>query len=569
MRLSGRFLLPVLFCVAGCLAASAAPASLAWKDTTGASFKGEPVEALGPLAMFRTGPISSKFLPMRMLSAEDCVRFHQAIAGRPPRAARWSDAQGLASREFVGRLQQGDRGQLRSFDFTRVPEPELLIVLFGGRRNADAAAPHFLLDNLAPFINRVQRIYPGRVATVVWATRQANVNVRSLPSARTWLVADPEKQGAMKLVSRFAPGSGFLMLLMTREGIPLLGGPANDVGEVTQFIDRASDILWQLNPANPRSARDRLHYLRAVRPIEFAESKAAPLLLIDPLKEDALRQRGVSRVEARFALAADGAPMEVELLAESKLPSTLAAPLTEALRKSAIFLPALEQGTAIPSEYRYTLEIPPANPALAADAAWVNGEARVDVPLSNWLVLKPIKVPEQVFSTIDRIGPDGTVMLRAVTAGDASKVSTASQMNSFNSDWFTAEGAASVRPFAGGKQEVDGEKLTWKRVKAEHGRVDLLGGAGYNSHDFCIGYAWTEFESPEEMDAWLGIGSDDGLRIWLNGEQVNDKWVARTSRLDDDVVPLRLRNGSNQLLIKIQNVKGLWCFTARLRIRGK
>ena len=97
---------------------------------------------------------------------------------------------------------------------------------------------------------------------------------------------------------------------------------------------------------------------------------------------------------------------------------------------------------------------------------------------------------------------------------------------------------------------------------AEHGKQGRL-----PLH--CVGYAWTEVEAPDETDAWLGIGSDDGLKVWLNGELVNDQWVARTSRLDDDVVPLRLKKGKNRFLIKIQNVKGLWSFTCRLRVRGK
>ena len=75
-------------------------------------------------------------------------------------------------------------------------------------------------------------------------------------------------------------------------------------------------------------------------------------------------------------------------------------------------------------------------------------------------------------------------------------------------------------------------------------------------------------EVPLEMDAWLGIGSDDGLKIWLNGEQVADQWTERTSKLDDVIVPVHLRAGKNQFLVKIQNVKGRWSFTARLRVRG-
>jgi hypothetical protein len=521
------------------------------------------------MVMFRTGPVSSRFLPMRTLAPEDCVRFWRGIQGRPARAERWSDARGAVSAELIGRLQQGDRGQLRPFDFEKVPEPELLIVLFGGRRDPDAASPHYLLDNLAPFVSRVQRVYPGRVPAVVCALRQANLNVRSLPSARTWLVADPDKLGGMKVLPRFAPGAGFSMVLMTREGVPLIGGPANDVTEVMNFVDGASDILWLLNPANPGGARDRLHYLRAVRPVEYAESQAQPLLLVDPLRMDALQQRGVRRIEARLVINAEGALSEVELQPGSEIPEVLQAPIAEALRRGALVVPAIERGSPVTGELRYQLKVEEPDAKFAADAAWVKGEARVEIPLKSWLVLKAIKVPEQVFSTIDRVGPDGTVMLKAVTAGNSKKISGASQMNAFNFDWFEDAGPGSVRPMEGAKQEVDGTPLVWKRVKADQGLVDFLGGGGIGSLDYCVGYAWTEFESPVATDAWLGIGSDDGLKVWVNGELVNDKWVERTSRLDDEVVPLRLKGGKNQILVKIQNVKGRWSFTCRLRGRGK
>ncbi len=126
-----------------------------------------------------------------------------------------------------------------------------------------------------------------------------------------------------------------------------------------------------------------------------------------------------------------------------------------------------------------------------------------------------------------------------------------------------------MQPKEGDKQEIEGNKLKWKRmVPRDGGLVDFLDGASPGSFDYCIGYAWTEIEVPADTEAWLGIGSDDGLRIWLNGELVSDRWVQRSSRLDDDVVPLRLKKGANQFLIKIQNEKIHWSFTARLRVKG-
>ena len=85
--------------------------------------------------------------------------------------------------------------------------------------------------------------------------------------------------------------------------------------------------------------------------------------------------------------------------------------------------------------------------------------------------------------------------------------------------------------------------------------------------DNCVGYAWTEIMSPADTDAWLGIGSDDGLKVWVNGRLVANSWVVRPSRLGDHVVPFRLKAGRNQILVKVQNDTAAWSFIARLRVR--
>jgi hypothetical protein len=537
-----------------------------WKDHKGATFKGEPVEALGPLVLFRTGGTTSKFLPMRALPPEECVRFYQATAGRPPRAKKWSEAQGKASSEFIGRLMRADGGKLKPVDLAKVPEPELLIVLFRSRQSGGSWR---LFDNLTPFLNRIQRVYPGRVASVVLSTWDSGFDATSLPSSRNWNVVDPKQQSDMKLLSRFVPGGGFVMMLMTREGVPLFGGPANEIVDLMRFVDGVSNMLWQLNPANPRTARDRAHYLGAVRPLEFAQGRGEPLLLADMFRTEGLRQNGIARIEAKIAVAADGQVSGVELLPESEMPAAVRPPITEAIRKMALFVPAMENGAAVAGSYAYSVKVGPADKQLAADAAWINGEARSELPFKSWLVLKAIKVPEQSFSRVASVGTDGTLMMQAVTAGTGKKISTASQVNSFNSDWFAETGGAgTVRPTAGEKLTIDGTKLSWKKLTPEDGLVDFMDGASNGDLDYCIGYAWTEIEVANDTDAWLGIGSDDGMKLWLNGEIVVDQWVQRPSRLDDDVVPLRLKKGTNQFLIKIQNMKGQWSFTARLRVRG-
>jgi len=556
----------LFFCFIALSIQAADPAMQEWKDIKGGAFKGEPVETMGPLVLFRTGGTTSKFMPMRALSAEDCVRFYQATAGRPPRAAKWTDAQGKASSELIGRLMRVENGKFKPVDLEKLPEPELFIVLFRSRQSGGSWR---LFDNLAPFLSRIQRVYPGRVASVVMSTWDSGFDAKALPSNRAWNIVDPKKQSDMKLLSRFVPGGGFVMMLMTREGVPLFGGPANEVVDLMRFVDGVSDMLWQLNPANPRTARDRAHYLGAVRPREFAQGRADPLLLADMFRLEGLRQNGIARIEAKLAVAADGTVGAVELLPESAMPAAVKAPIAEAIRKMGFFVPAIENGVPVPGSYTYSVKVGPADKQLAADAAWINGEARLELPFKSWLVLKAIHVPEQSFSKVASVGVDGTLMMQAVKAGTGKGISRASQVNSFNSDWFDdLGGAGTVRPTAGEKLTIDGNKLTWKKMSPEDGLVDFMDGAGNGDLDYCVGYAWTEIDVASDTDAWLGIGSDDGMRLWLNGEMVVDQWIDRPSRLDDDVVPLRLKKGKNPFLLKIQNVKGQWSFTARLRVRG-
>ena len=189
------------------------------------------------------------------------------------------------------------------------------------------------------------------------------------------------------------------------------------------------------------------------------------------------------------------------------------------------------------------------------------------LPVDQWLLLRPIKVSEQDFtSSVESETASGMVVFKALQVSDA-KVSRAAQMNAFNTDWFTAAGAASVQPKEGDKQTVDGTELTWQRVKADKGFVNMQ--KGITSLDYTVGYALAEFDMPAEANALLGLGSDDGVKIWLNGELIHEKWIRRQSRIDDDVVPLHLKQGRNRLLLKIQNATIDWSFVYRIRVVPK
>ena len=53
------------------------------------------------------------------------------------------------------------------------------------------------------------------------------------------------------------------------------------------------------------------------------------------------------------------------------------------------------------------------------------------------------------------------------------------------------------------------------------------------------------------------------MRVWLNGELVHESSTPRALVVDDDVFPVKLKKGTNRLVIKVANDQGDWGFTFR------
>jgi hypothetical protein len=101
----------------------------------------------------------------------------------------------------------------------------------------------------------------------------------------------------------------------------------------------------------------------------------------------------------------------------------------------------------------------------------------------------------------------------------------------------------------------------WTTLYSEYGVIDLT---GVFDTWFAVAYARAWVEMPEETTAVLGIGSDDCVKVWLNGQLVHEKRGGRGVVPDNDHVPVTFRKGSNQLVLKILNYGGSWGFACRL-----
>ncbi|MCI0589598.1 MAG: hypothetical protein L0323_22510 [Planctomycetes bacterium] len=78
--------------------------------------------------------------------------------------------------------------------------------------------------------------------------------------------------------------------------------------------------------------------------------------------------------------------------------------------------------------------------------------------------------------------------------------------------------------------------------------------------DFVAAYLYRRIDAAEEMEITAALGSDDSLRVWLNGELLVERDFPRILLLQDHEQRLRLRRGANHLLVKVGNEKAAWTF---------
>ncbi|MBM3882985.1 MAG: hypothetical protein FJ387_25255 [Verrucomicrobia bacterium] len=111
--------------------------------------------------------------------------------------------------------------------------------------------------------------------------------------------------------------------------------------------------------------------------------------------------------------------------------------------------------------------------------------------------------------------------------------------------------------------EKTGQAVTWHGVpRGDHVNLAAL----FPGQEHCVAYLRAQLVAPEASDAVLLIGSDDGVKAWLNGAVVHSNNVDRGEVPDQDAAPIRLNRGANALLLKITQGDGGW--SARARVVG-
>lgn len=117
---------------------------------------------------------------------------------------------------------------------------------------------------------------------------------------------------------------------------------------------------------------------------------------------------------------------------------------------------------------------------------------------------------------------------------------------------------------------TDGEVLAWRDLGAKQagnaldvGVIDFdlavpphAKGGGANT----VCYLYRRIDAAGEMRVPVTMGSDDGLRAWLNGSLIAETHDARVLSVRDDYAVLNLQAGANHLLVKVTNAAGPFSF---------
>jgi hypothetical protein len=216
----------------------------------------------------------------------------------------------------------------------------------------------------------------------------------------------------------------------------------------------------------------------------------------------------------------------------------------------------LGQVSQVPSTEALDFVIPQlSDPALADDAA-----------------VATVSIAEKLAPANARLADEAAIkVLALVKEGEVAKRAWAMRIKpqsaaSFIRDWVACgpyrqggSGAEVLFNIALGP-EKPGAKVEWKSVpRGDH--VNLLG--MFPDQGGCVAYLRTEVIAPSDCDGALLMGSDDGIKAWLNGKVVHSNNVDRGEVADQDTAPIKLRKGTNDLLLKITQGGGGWSACAR------
>jgi CubicO group peptidase (beta-lactamase class C family) len=162
--------------------------------------------------------------------------------------------------------------------------------------------------------------------------------------------------------------------------------------------------------------------------------------------------------------------------------------------------------------------------------------------MKNWALLGPIQLID------DNAAPENIELLKPLFKKDFLKL-------------YGGEQNLVAKP--GISYKIEKNQYTWQLFEAEQNVVNLT--AIFGIKEGAVAYAFAEIDSHDDRKVLFSIGSNDAIKVWMNGELVHENWIIREAFTDDaDLVEAKLHKGKNRILLKVMNGCGAWGFLSKI-----
>jgi hypothetical protein len=123
-------------------------------------------------------------------------------------------------------------------------------------------------------------------------------------------------------------------------------------------------------------------------------------------------------------------------------------------------------------------------------------------------------------------------------------------------------GEANLLPETGQKfRSIENEEQAWQAYFSPSWWIDF--NSILTPNEDVAAYAFVILDANEPIFAALGLGYNDGIKVWLNGQLLYEEHTAQVAA-NSVSLPVMLQKGANRLMVKIDEKSGGWGFGVSL-----
>ncbi len=194
-----------------------------------------------------------------------------------------------------------------------------------------------------------------------------------------------------------------------------------------------------------------------------------------------------------------------------------------------------------------------------------NFKAEAEISIVNVAKVLAGRCPEVVLHTMQQIIDSNAG--DNVKKGAREVIDKINKMGAFIVDWKISKAYSDNgmkckelfnRAFAPERNEG-----SWKQaIVSDDGKIDM---DQAEAGDSLVAYLKTVIISSVDQEVTLSMGSDDGMKVWLNDEIVHANNVERGLTRGSDKAKVKLKKGRNELFVKITQNSGGWAFCLEIQ----